>query len=474
MSVNSITNTPQHASSGSVTKISETSKPSRVNTSPSSPPEDRFLSIIDFSTWKTKIFLLETLVHSKDKTIVDLSEKITELTDKVQLLENELKEVKDKASNFVVQAGHHQQQQLEQQTNEKVLNSWVSVANRALAQVEGKKVERTPHQIERNVIVFGFPVSTKNSQESKDADDKGFIERAFRAIKADIKKIKSIRRFRSNSNSNRPPPILIQLHSDGDRPVILKAAKKLRKLTEYSEVFINPDMTEAERILDKKRREDQYNLNQQERIASILNEQFKSVFNKDISDSMPSFDFKTDIIFDPNVENLITEQKILEKLNNLDIYKDIGPDKIHETIDFITEALANGFPIDIIYTDFAKAFDKVSHKKLLYKLKFYGFGEGLIKWIRSFLSYRKQRVVLGNVSSEWVDVVPQGSVLGPLLFFIYINDMLEKVLSGCKAYADDTKLLSALKKFESIIDLQDDIDKDATIQSLITRLIHNH
>ena len=87
-----------------------------------------------------------------------------------------------------------------------------------------------------------------------------------------------------------------------------------------------------------------------------------------------------------------------------------------ETLDFITEALSNGYPIDIIYTDFAKAFDKVSHKKLLYKLKFYGFGDGLINWIKAFLSDRKQRVVLGKTSSEWVNVdsgVPQGSVLGP-------------------------------------------------------------
>jgi hypothetical protein len=74
-----------------------------------------------------------------------------------------------------------------------------------------------------------------------------------------------ISRFKPNQNSNRAPPILIQLCGDGDRSVILKAAKELRKLTEYKDIYINPDMTDAERILDKKRREDRFSLNERER-----------------------------------------------------------------------------------------------------------------------------------------------------------------------------------------------------------------
>ncbi|CAF1016751.1 unnamed protein product, partial [Brachionus calyciflorus] len=174
MSGNSITNTPQHAYSVAVTQLSETSKRSRVNTSPSSRPEK----------------------------IVDLSEKITELTDRVKLLENELKEVKYKASNFDFQEGqHHQQQQLEQQTKGKVMNSWVSVANRALLASRMKEIEE---------------------------------------------------REMSNSNSNRPPPILIQLHSDGDRPVILKASKELRRPNDSEQERVKSDVNNYyESIRDK-------------------------------------------------------------------------------------------------------------------------------------------------------------------------------------------------------------------------------
>ncbi|CAF0947354.1 unnamed protein product [Brachionus calyciflorus] len=87
---------------------------------------------------------------------------------------------------------------------------------------------------------------------------------------------------------------------------------------------------------------------------------------------------------------------------------------------FLTYHLSLGKQIDIIFTDFSKAFDRVNHKKLLRKLKKIGIDKLLLKWIESFLKSRKQRVVLGDVESDWLDIfsgVPQSSVLGPLLFF---------------------------------------------------------
>ena len=133
-----------------------------------------------------------------------------------------------------------------------------------------------------------------------------------------------------------------------------------------------------------------------------------------------------------------------------------------ETLDIITDAVNKGHPVDLILLDFAKAFDKVSHEKLLLKLEAYGVENLLVKWIKGFLSNRKQRVVIGDNSSEWVDVtssVPQGSVLGPLLFTIFINDLPENIKNQCKLYADDCKLIGIIEKEEDLEQIHLDIDK---------------
>ncbi len=125
-----------------------------------------------------------------------------------------------------------------------------------------------------------------------------------------------------------------------------------------------------------------------------------------------------------------------------------------ETVDCITFALAHGHNVDVILLDFAKAFDKVSHKKLLHKLRAYGVSGKLLSWIADFLAMRKQRVVLGEHVSDWSDVksgVPQGSVLGPILFILFINDMPEGLASKVKLYADDSKLISVHDRQNSTI-----------------------
>jgi Reverse transcriptase (RNA-dependent DNA polymerase)/Endonuclease-reverse transcriptase len=133
-----------------------------------------------------------------------------------------------------------------------------------------------------------------------------------------------------------------------------------------------------------------------------------------------------------------------------------------EYLDILTHGLANGDSFDVLYTDFSKAFDTVSHSKLIHKIRSYGFDEQILKWLNSFLIGRKQRVIMGDSISRWLDVlsgVPQGSVLGPLMFLLFVNDIPECVCNTCLLYADDNKLIAKVGSKADSLKLQKDIDK---------------
>ena len=115
-----------------------------------------------------------------------------------------------------------------------------------------------------------------------------------------------------------------------------------------------------------------------------------------------------------------------------------------QLIDFIQElhtGTANGKQVDAVVMDFSKAFDKVAHNRLLYKIDKYGIQGKTAAWIKDFLSGKTQRVALEGQFSGEVPVtsgVPQGSVLGPLLFLLYINDISTNITSQIRLFADDT------------------------------------
>jgi len=126
-----------------------------------------------------------------------------------------------------------------------------------------------------------------------------------------------------------------------------------------------------------------------------------------------------------------------------------------------TSAIQHGFHSDVIYLDFSKAFDTVPHKRLILKLQAYGVHGKLLSWLTSFLTDRCQRVCLNGSCSDWKPVtsgVPQGSVLGPLLFVIYINDICSSVSSCLFKFADDVKLYRLISNLTDIQLLQKDID----------------
>ena len=131
-------------------------------------------------------------------------------------------------------------------------------------------------------------------------------------------------------------------------------------------------------------------------------------------------------------------------------------------VEQIYQSLNDNNEVDVIYLDFAKAFDKVDHAILIGKLEKYGIQGKVLKWIKEFLINRKQTVVVeGHKSSfQWVKSgVPQGTVLGPILFVLYINDLLSTIkYSTGFSFADDTKLIGAISGLESVELLQEDLN----------------
>src|SRR6266516_4247025 len=120
----------------------------------------------------------------------------------------------------------------------------------------------------------------------------------------------------------------------------------------------------------------------------------------------------------------------------------------------------NKEPVDVLYFDLQKAFDKVPHNRILYTLHKIGIRGKFLNWIEDWLRGRRQRVVLSGEKSNWTDVtsgVPQGSVLGPILFIIYINDIDEKIVNRFWKFADDSKMLSKVGSEKEINAIKSDL-----------------
>lgn len=136
--------------------------------------------------------------------------------------------------------------------------------------------------------------------------------------------------------------------------------------------------------------------------------------------------------------------------------------QLTELVHDFAYALDKGFSIDCVFLDLKKAFDVVPHSLLIEKLSWYNINCTVIQWIKEYLSNRKQRVVLDGEKSQDMNVtsgVPQGSVLGPLLFFIYMNDVTAGITSSMRLFADDCVLYRIVKNQDDCELLQHDLNR---------------
>ena len=137
-----------------------------------------------------------------------------------------------------------------------------------------------------------------------------------------------------------------------------------------------------------------------------------------------------------------------------------------EFLELLTSELDNGEAVDVLYLDFSKAFDKVPKERLLLQFEAHGIKGRVLNWLRQWLTNRTQRVVLNGKHSIWSDVdsgVPQGSVMGPVGFVVYINPMdcksVMQLVSALYKFADDTKCAKVIRSIEDNNKLQEAINK---------------
>ena len=182
----------------------------------------------------------------------------------------------------------------------------------------------------------------------------------------------------------------------------------------------------------------------------------------------------------------ILHSNIMKHLENNNILTDLQhgfrkhrscETQLIKTVNYLAKSMNHGEQIDSILLDFSKAFDKVCHRKLLLKLEYYGIRGRKLQWIKKLLENRTQKFAVAGVTSSVSAVtssVPQGTVLGPLLFLIYINDMPSTASSTIGVFADDTYICRSIRNIDDYKILQEDLQKLMQWEQSWSMTFHPH
>ena len=167
-------------------------------------------------------------------------------------------------------------------------------------------------------------------------------------------------------------------------------------------------------------------------------------------------------IVQKHVFNFCRDNSILTALQSGFVPGNSTVNQLVDLYNTLCKALDEGKEVRAVFCDISKAFDRVWQRGLLYKLRRIGISGSLLSWFANYLKDRRQHVVLPGAPSNWSSInagVPQGSILGPLLFLIYINDIVENINSSIRLLADDTSLYIIVDPTDAAITLNSDLSK---------------